>query len=95
VHRLSRFGQKILGKPLKTCALPEANLQDVPHRLQLQCHAHGFGNQAVSVLRVQAAEPSVQLPVLRGQVVIHGEAQSWLASYLRAGLAVLWREAGF
>lgn len=47
------------------------------------------------VLRVQAAEPSVMLPVLRGQVVIHGEAQSWLASYLRAGLAVLWREAGF
>ena len=47
------------------------------------------------VLRVQAAEPAQQLSVMRGQVVIHGQAQSWLAGYLRAGLAVIWREAGF
>jgi putative peptide zinc metalloprotease protein len=47
------------------------------------------------VLRVQGEAVAQHLPVLRGQVVIHSEAQSWLAGYLRAVLAVVWREAGF
>lgn len=47
------------------------------------------------VLSVQDKTADHHLPVLRGQVVIHGEAQSWLAGYLRAVLAVVWREAGF
>ena len=47
------------------------------------------------VLSVQAGENSLLLPVLRGRVVIHGKAQNSLVRYVRAGLAVLWREAGF
>ncbi|MFZ9562725.1 MAG: HlyD family efflux transporter periplasmic adaptor subunit, partial [Burkholderiales bacterium] len=47
------------------------------------------------VLSVRAGETPVHLPVLRGRVVIHGRAQNSLLRYVRAGLAVLWREAGF
>ncbi|MFZ9679084.1 MAG: HlyD family secretion protein, partial [Quisquiliibacterium sp.] len=47
------------------------------------------------VLNVPGQDLPVNLPTLRGQVVIHGDAQSWLSGYLRAGLAVIRREAGF
>lgn len=47
------------------------------------------------VLSVQQRNLRTGLPVLRGQVVIHGQAQAWALNHLRTGLAVFRREAGF
>lgn len=47
------------------------------------------------VLKVGSQALAENLPILRGQVVIHGAARPWLAGYFRAALAVLRREAGF
>ncbi len=47
------------------------------------------------VLMVHVQNTTVHLPVLRGRLVIHAKAQNSLVRYLRAGLAVLRREAGF
>lgn len=47
------------------------------------------------VLSVQDVDPKLPLPLLRGEVVIHGQAQAWALGHVRAGLSVIRREAGF